>query len=157
MRQPSVSQKDIIDALSQVLAMMRATQWSHQTSHWQCSGENFYSDHKLFNKLYKSLDDEIDTLAEKMVCYFKSPVVGAVDQIERTHEILTEKELYKLDAISRAIRLEKMLLTQISFCFKTLSDANALTLGLDDFLSAAASNHETNLYLLSQRAEVPRG
>jgi len=157
MRQNPVSQKDIMDALSQVLAVMRATQWSHQTSHWQCSGENFYSDHKLFKKLYNSLNEEIDTLAEKMVCYFKSPVVGAVEQIERTHEILADKELYKTDAISRAIRLEKTLLAQISFCFKILSDSNALTLGLDDFLSAAANNHETNLYLLSQRAEVSRG
>jgi starvation-inducible DNA-binding protein len=34
------------------------------SSHWNTTGRNFYSDHKLLNKIYEDLQDEIDTLAE---------------------------------------------------------------------------------------------
>ena len=36
------------------------------SSHWNTTGRNFYSDHKLLNKIYEDLQGEIDTLAEIM-------------------------------------------------------------------------------------------
>lgn len=34
------------------------------SSHWNTTGRNFYSDHKLLEAIYDDLQDEIDTLAE---------------------------------------------------------------------------------------------
>lgn len=157
MKQATTPQKDVVNALCGLLATLRATHWNHLTTHWQCSGETFYSDHKLFKKLYTSLENEIDTLAEKTVCYFNSSSVNSNDQIDRVYAILSKKELQQLDPISRAILFEKMVQSDLAVCFKILSASNSLTLGLDDFIAATANNHETNLYLLTQRAVNSRG
>jgi DNA-binding ferritin-like protein len=54
-----------MNILLQLLAILRALQWSHQTAHWKVRGEPFYGDHLLFQKLYEAVGEEIDTLAEK--------------------------------------------------------------------------------------------
>ena len=54
------------------------------SSHWNTTGRNFYSDHKLLNKIYEDLQDEIDTLAE----------------IIRTLDILAPATLTEIVAVS---------------------------------------------------------
>lgn len=54
------------------------------SSHWNTTGRNFYSDHKLLNKIYDDLQDEIDTLAE----------------IIRTLDILAPATLTEIVAVS---------------------------------------------------------
>lgn len=149
MRKAPQMQAEALEALCELLALMRAVQWNHLTTHWQVSGENFYSDHKLFNKLYNSLQEDVDTLAEKMVCYFKAASVDSIDQATRMQKILIQAT--ETNLIARAIRLEKMLLAQLALSFDILSQSGMLSLGLDDFISATASSHERNLYLLTQR------
>lgn len=42
---------------------------------------------------------------------------------------------------------------EIRLTFDTLKAADELTLGMEDFLAATASSHETSLYLLQQRCK----
>ena len=63
--------------LTQLLGILRAIHWSHWTSHWQARGNPSYSDHLLFERLYKNLEEEIDTLAEKIVSYYGAEAVAA--------------------------------------------------------------------------------
>lgn len=53
--------------LCQLLGMLLAMRQNYHSSHWQVGGPNFYGDHQLFERLYGSVSDEIDTLAEKLV------------------------------------------------------------------------------------------
>ena len=39
----------------------------HHTNHWIASGDPFYGDHLLFDRLYSAANSEIDTLGEKVV------------------------------------------------------------------------------------------
>jgi len=53
--------------LMDILATLHAMRVSYQHSHWTSKGPMFFSRHQLFAKLYNSVAEELDLLAEKMV------------------------------------------------------------------------------------------
>ena len=134
-----------------LLAYLRAAHWVHWTTHWQVIGSSFYSDHKLMKKIYESLTDEIDTLAEKIVGQFNG---GAVDPLEQTYFLLGFVAAICQNAstpIERAFIIEQSLQGILKLVYDQIKSLGNLSLGLDDFLMATANAHETNLYLLKQR------
>src|SRR5579871_6160597 len=52
------------------VAILRQIYLTHQFSHWTTSGEAFYSDHLVFERLYKSAQEDADLAAEKMIGLF---------------------------------------------------------------------------------------
>ena len=77
-----------VEALRDLLAMLRAMHWNYWTSHWQSKGDPFYGDHLMFERIYGSIIDEIDGLAEKMVALIGPEAVDPVDSIGRAHTFL---------------------------------------------------------------------
>jgi len=136
--------------LVHLLAMLRAQHQNYWTSHWQVQGESFYGDHLLFERMYEAVVGEIDTLAEKLVVLLGSEAVNGPEQLELQTYYVTEwaKEP---DPIRRGLHSEEVLQEQIKTTREMLDTTGALTLGMDDYLSATAGAHETNLYLLGQR------
>jgi len=52
------------EALTILFATNFVAYYRAHYSHINVEGRNFYSDHKLLNKIYEDLQDEIDTIAE---------------------------------------------------------------------------------------------
>ena len=73
----------VLHFLGHTLACLRAMSFSYQTSHWQAQGATFYEDHLLFERLYGSVTEEIDALAEKLVGYLGSDSVTLLNQAEK--------------------------------------------------------------------------
>lgn len=136
------------DLLKEVLSLLRAQSWLYQTLHWQVKGKDFYENHLLFERLYGGLGEEIDTLAEKLVGYYGSEAVSANESIEKAQKWLSGWR--DSDPITAALGAEKQLQALLRKTYDTMSQKKELSLGLDDFIMALASAHETNLYLLSQ-------
>ena len=137
------------DLLKEVLSLLRAQRWLFQTLHWQVEGKDYYEKHLLFQRLYEALDEEIDTLAEKLVGYFGSDVVSAADSMEKSQKWLAGWK-DSGDPIATALRAEKQLQALLRRTYDVMNQKKELSLGLDDFLMATASAHETHLYLLGQ-------
>jgi len=135
--------------LQSLLALLRALHWEYYTSHWRVKGVAFYGDHLLFQRLYEGLPEEIDMLAEKMVCKYGEAVVCPVHQMKLCHAWLVQIEGI-LDWYDRGLRLEELLQNQIKNTYDMLDRASELTLGLDDFLMTLANSHEGHAYLLKQ-------
>ena len=55
---------DLISTLEQVFATNFEVYYRTHVSHVNTVGRNFYSDHKLLQKIYEELQDNIDTQAE---------------------------------------------------------------------------------------------
>ena len=55
---------DLISTLEQVFATNFEVYYRTHVSHVNTVGRNFYSDHKLLQKIYEDLQDNIDTQAE---------------------------------------------------------------------------------------------
>jgi hypothetical protein len=136
-----------------LLGFMRAAHWLHWTSHWQVHGENYYSDHKLMKKLYEGITDEIDTLAEKIVAEFGEQAVNPLEQSYFLMGFVNDVCSAQEHPIYRAFLVEKSIQRILKVTYDKVKKLGTLSLGLDDFLMATANNHETYLYLLTQRTK----
>ena len=136
--------------LSKLLAFMRSMQDCYQSAHWQAKGHVGYQDHLLFERLYDAMDDEIDVLAEKIIASCGSSYAGCSYQSK-----LICKYSCRIDPSNQPVRsmlaAEKTLQKLLKRAYDLLEQQNELSLGMDDFIMATASSHETAVYLLQQR------
>lgn len=135
--------------LANVLATLRAQYVSYQTSHWLAMGVAFYSEHLMFERLYNSVLEEIDTLAEKLVCFEGDASVDMVEQTEKIH-LLCKKWAETSCPIERGLESEKFVQSVLEEAYEAITKSDEMTLGLDDFLMATANAHEENMYLLKR-------
>jgi len=136
------------ELLKEVLAALRAQQWLYQTLHWQAEGENFYEMHLLFERLYDGIGGQIDALAEKLIGYYGNEAVCRKDSIGRTQKWIAS--WCGENSVEVALNAEKEFQALLRRTYDTMSQKKELSLGLDDFLMATASEHEVALYLLGQ-------
>jgi len=135
--------------LSNLLAMLRAVQWNHLTSHWQIGGDSSYGDHLLFERMYDQVVKETDIFAEKLVGSYGIAAVDAREQAK-----LMAFTLHQWDIgcpFERGLLVENTLMVNIKDALDAMEDIGQLSLGMDDFLRTMANDHETHLYLLQQR------
>ena len=135
--------------LQELLAALRAAHWSHWTSHWQVKGSPYYGDHLMMERLYNAVSEEIDTLAEKIVAIYGPSAVEAVRQMQLSEDFL--KQWKRPDPLEQAFVVEDSLQYLFAHAFQTLENMGQMSLGMNDFIAAAANSHETAVYLLTQR------
>lgn len=139
----------VVSHLAHLLAYLRAMYLSYQTSHWQTKGPAYYGNHLLFQRLYESVQDEIDALAEKIVGYVGPAGVDLDGQVDLVNTIASGLAA-TADHHVRGLESEVAFQRHVKAAYDAIKDAGVMTLGLDDFLMATASAHETNQYLLQQ-------
>ena len=135
--------------LNVVLACLRAQALSYQTSHWQMKGDDYYGNHLLLMRLYESVGEQIDGLAEKMVGYLG---VGAVDLTHQMEHIaaLTSHWSRVPGHLERGLLSERDVQAALKRAYDEIKELGVMTLGLDDFIMATANAHDSNEYLLQQ-------
>tara|TARA_B100001094_G_scaffold279928_1_gene290409 strand:- start:1259 stop:2368 length:1110 start_codon:yes stop_codon:yes gene_type:complete len=135
--------------LCDVLACLRAAYLSYQTSHWQVVGGSFYGNHLLFQRLYKSVQDQADQLAEKLVGYLGREVVDLNRQAKHIAEYC--RRWHGIDCHhKRGLQSEADLQQSLKRAYDGIKQVRAMSLGLDDWIMATANAHEENEYLLQQ-------
>lgn len=139
----------VVKHLAHLLAHLRAMYLSYQTSHWQTKGPTYYGNHLLFQRLYESVQGEVDTLAEKIVGYVGPAGVNLDGQADLVSSIARSFAAIP-DHHRRGLAAEDRLQRYLKLAYDSIKESGAMTLGLDDFLMATASAHETNVYLLQQ-------
>lgn len=146
---PLKQKAEVIRYLGGVLALLRAQALSYQTSHWQVKGNDYYGNHLMFERLYSSVGEEIDTLAEKIVGYVGIEGVALPDQMEKIHLLCGAWGRIECHH-RRGLQSESDLQKALKIAYDSINESGLMTLGLDDFLMATASSHESNQYLLQQ-------
>ena len=142
--------------LRNILSVLRAQYFSYQTSHWQVKGSSFYGNHLLFQRLYESVQDQVDQLAEKMVGYFGTEAVSLVPQMKSVYVYCARWSQVDCNH-KRGILSEEDLQFAVKSAYDGIKAVGAMTLGLDDWLMATANAHEENTYLLQQAlAPIPK-
>ena len=141
--------------LCDVLGCLRAQYLSYQTSHWLVKGGTFYGNHLLFQRLYESVQGQIDQLAEKITGYLGSEAVSINYQMRHISDYT-----YSWSSIQcnhkRGLQSEADLQQALKRAYDGIKQAQAMSLGLDDWIMATANAHEENEYLLQQTlAPIP--
>jgi DNA-binding ferritin-like protein len=120
---------------------MRALSLYYQNAHWLSKGDNFYSDHKLWERIYKKSVEEVDKIAEKAVGFgFEN-----VPAIEGLGLKLTPEEITIQQIMEKEVEFLNLLQTL---------EPQAEHIGVQNLFEDLADSHEENLYLLRRRAAV---
>ena len=153
----SPAQREVVRRLlCNLLALLRAQSLSYQSSHWVVMGDSFYGDHLLFQRLYESVGDQIDQLAEKLVGYLGPQSVALAHQAPIIAQYSLRWAPIECNH-RRGLQSERDCQDAIKLAYDGIKAAQAMTLGLDDWLMATANAHETNQYLLQQVLTQPPG
>ncbi len=134
-----------------LLALLRAQAANYQDAHWEVGGPQFYGDHLLFERLYTSVQGEIDTLAEKMVGTFGPTSVEVSGLAQETALWISRWSGGEENLHRRAWKTEQDFEKFLPMVHQTFQAEGSLSLGWDDLLASMANAHEGHRYLLSQR------
>ena len=145
---------DKIEELSSYyVAFLRAIYIIEQTCHWNARGDDFYGNHLLFERIYKSTEANIDLAAEKLIGLFGNDCITLAAQNEMINKIVSKYE-DKDDLIEKALNAEKGFLEFSKEFYDKLKDQDKLSLGLDDAIMSIASDREGSVYLLQQAGDT---
>lgn len=142
--------KESLEVLVCLLGVLRAMKWNYWNSHWMVKGNPYYGDHLLFERLYgEDIDQQIDTLAEKIVAYDASILSGPL--MRSAFAKFLDRHESNTDSFSRALNIENSFQDVIKKTYREVKSSGGLSLGMDDFLMSTANERETSLYLITQR------
>jgi DNA-binding ferritin-like protein len=131
------------------IATLRGIYLVLQHCHWLSQGSNFYGNHLLFERLYKSAADHSDLAAEKMIGLFGAEMFDVELQSEYLNKLLTKYSGTE-NCVETALRMERDFLAFSKQAYDAFEQEGEMTLGLDDMLMNIASKHEETIYLLQQ-------
>ena len=120
----------------------------HQNHHWICSGNDFYGNHLLFERIYTSAQENADAAAEKFVGLFGKECLDLSAQAESIAKML--KTFCGDDYLESSLRAEEFFLKYAQEFFDSLKASEDMTLGLDDLLMSISNTREEAIYLLKQ-------
>lgn len=134
-----------------LLSYLQALSWCYRHQHWTAKGDPYYGDHLLYQRLYESVDEEIDALAEK--------IQGSLEDLDVLNQARVMLSIVE-STPNTGNPSKDMLVAELAFqklirkVYEHMKTNNTLSLGMDDFLMSMASEHETNMYLLRQRTRT---
>jgi hypothetical protein len=143
-----------------LLGLLAATRsnylWFH-AAHHVTRGACFVGDHKLYSKIYEQYVTNYDTLAEKCIVIvgerIADPIVvtGAAMQLLGT--LPTPSALNPAALANAGLGIESSFISRVAKSRAELQAGSRLSLGMDNFLSQVADDHDTWVYQLGQRSK----
>lgn len=133
------------------ISFLRSIALVHQNNHWLTKGKNFYGNHLMFEKLYSSAQEDVDTMAEKFVGIFNAECLDLGLQAKIMSKMLVKYS--DGDPVKSSLQIE---LDFLEFCetfYYKLKEEDQLTLGLDDAIMAVSSSREDAVYHLKQASK----
>jgi DNA-binding ferritin-like protein len=132
------------------IASLKAVALIHQHSHWTTKGITFYGDHLLFERIYNSALENLDTAAEKFMGLFGPDCLNYTLQAELLNKVLLKYKGLEASQLERSLSIEKDFLKLSSDAYECFKNEGRLTLGLDDAIMSIASKREEAVYLIQQ-------
>ena len=132
------------------IATLKAISLIHQHNHWVTSGNNFYSQHLLFKRLYEQTLENLDSAAEKFIGLWGDECLEYQLQYDLLNRVLANYKDVSSEPVELSLSIEKDFLKFSGEFNLMLEKESKLTLGLDDMLSAIAGKSEESVYLLNQ-------
>jgi len=132
------------------IATLKAISLIHQQNHLVSKGKNFYGNHLLFERLYKSSQEDLDSAAEKFIGLFGDDCLNYDLQIELLTKVLSKYKNLEGSNVAMSIAIEKDFIKLSQEAYKLFRDVNQMSLGLDDLIMSISSNREEAIYLLQQ-------
>lgn len=136
--------------LSILLGFLRSLGMIHHSHHWQTLGDSYFGDHLLYERLYKTIEGEVDVLGEKVVG------VGSPALTNYFRQLLHMKTFMKAinqgdPLITESFRAEILFVLCGELIVKLLERSGLLTTGIEQAVGNILDKHEGHIYFLKQR------
>lgn len=136
----------VVEILSHYLADSFYLYLKTHNFHWNIKGIHFLSLHELFEKQYKSIFENLDSIAERIRSlgeivpgnFFQLKELTCIKEIK---EIPAEKEMIKM-----LLEDHELIIRNLRAWIKEIN--NFSDVGTSDFLTARIQEHEKNAWLL---------
>jgi DNA-binding ferritin-like protein len=135
------------------VATIKAISLIHQHNHWTTKGDTFYGDHLLFERLYKSALENLDTAAEKFIGVFGDECLDYDLQVKLLNSVMQKYSNLEGSPVEMSLTIEKDFIKFSKDAYNCFEEEDRLTLGLDDMIMAISSQREESVYLLQQILE----
>ena len=132
------------------VATLRAISIIHQQNHWTAKGSDFYGNHLLFERIYKSSVENIDSAAEKFMGLFGPEFLSYEFQSDILSKLLLTYKSLSKDHLELSLAVERDFAKLSKDVYNYFEAEGELTLGLDDMIMAIANEREEAIYLLQQ-------
>jgi DNA-binding ferritin-like protein len=139
------------------IATLKAIALIHQHNHWTTKGEMFYGDHLLFERLYSSTLENLDSAAEKFIGVFGDECLDYDLQADLLYKVLVKYKNLEGSPAEMSLAVEKDFLKFSQEAYECFEGESRLTLGLDDMIMEIASKREDACYLLQQTLKGSNG
>jgi DNA-binding ferritin-like protein len=144
-----------IEQAQGLLAYLRFLSNEHQVAHWTCTGENFFSDHGLYGRLYGEVAPLVDPLAERMVGQWGSVAVDSLKTAQVVHTLTASATNLDMDSQAGKLLAFTRGAEELYDDLRAAMDSEGiLTTGWEDLLDAQRHVFESHEYLLQQRVGV---
>lgn len=140
---------ELKEICAKYVAFLRTLYLLHQNHHWLTFGVGFYGNHLLFERLYKSAQENADMAAEKFIGLFGREVLGVKEQSNLIKELLDKYSTTEYYS-KHSLKAEQDFLEFSTSIYEKLKSQNKMSLGLDDMIMSIAGNREESVYLLKQ-------
>lgn len=139
-----------------ILSSIHGLSLLHHSHHWKTKGTIFFSDHLLFERLYTSVEEDFDGIAERILGLDDQ---GGAEMVDMTKILSGAYKFNKLikeyafsdDCAVISLEAEKFFLDCLEVCMDSLEQKGLLSRGLEQMLGNIADKHEGLIYLLKQR------
>jgi DNA-binding ferritin-like protein len=141
--------------LMHVASFKAAEMWMH-AAHHLTKGPSFIGTHELlYGRIYKTISEDYDKLIEKLIFMLDDEEIACPIVVSSlTAKILSRYEspagLSEDDIAALALVLIVDHMKGIDSLMNILEEAGMLSLGVDDFLSAAYNQYESYAYMINQ-------
>jgi hypothetical protein len=153
-----VNDQQFSNVLLGLLAAARAHYLWFHGAHHVTRGVGFEGDHKLYSKVYELYLSQYDTAAEKAIASVGERIADPIAVTAAAQQILASypspATLAATGIAAAGLTLTRSFLSRLEKTKADLQAGKRLTLGMDNFLSQAADDHETFVYKLGQRVKV---
>lgn len=153
------SNTQLHDAMRNYIASLRALYLWFHGAHHSAKGTGFVGDHAtIFSDIYDQLIGDYDTAVEKAIGFLgdetmSCPIHVTQDALAilKTHPSPAGKR--EIEILEGAISFLEEHYNLLTETYESLEGSDNLPLGLNDYLTGAANEYDTFLYLLKQRVK----
>jgi DNA-binding ferritin-like protein len=132
------------------VATLNAISIIHRQNHWLTKGKTFYGDHLLFERIYDSALEDMDSAAEKFIGIFGDECLDYDMQTDLLNRVLQKYSNLEGSPQQMSLAIERDFIKFSDAIYKLFEEEDKMTMGLDDMLMSIVSNRETSVYLLQQ-------
>ena len=148
--------KHLKEVFGMLIVYLRAMQLWFHSAHHSIKGVSFTADHAfLLADFYKKAEEEFDQISEKSIGKLLTTELCSPKFFLKASQLLFDNWkdptcISTEEMMEEALNIELCYQDVVKKCFERIADDSSM-IGLNDFLTGTANDHDTHVYKLFQR------